>query len=200
MDGEIYIIKNNINNKVYIGQTTQGSKIRFKQHLKLLKCNQNQLIHKAIKKHGKENFYYEVLEFNIDISYLDNREEYWIDYYNSFKNGYNLCAGGKQSRKKCNQELLNNLDCIIDEYKTLDISLRKLAEKYNTNHHTLSELLKKNKIDIVKRNKFVTNLAESEKIQISDMFLDGLEANEIANILGRNVKTIRRYKNYKCCA
>ena len=30
MNGEIYIIKNDINDKVYIGQTTQGSEERFK--------------------------------------------------------------------------------------------------------------------------------------------------------------------------
>ena len=60
MYGEIYIIKNTVNEKVYIGQTLQGSDVRFNQHLKLLKSNENQLIHKAIKNYGKVKFYYEV--------------------------------------------------------------------------------------------------------------------------------------------
>lgn len=97
MNGEIYILKNKINNKVYIGQTTQGSKVRFKQHLKLLKSNQTQLIHKAIKKYGKENFYYEVLYENIDnYEQLNKLEEECILKYNSLTpNGYNMCPGGQ---------------------------------------------------------------------------------------------------------
>lgn len=98
MNGEIYILKNKINNKVYIGQTTQGSKVRFKQHLKLLKSNQTQLIHKAIKKYGKENFYYEVLYENIDnYEQLNKLEEECILKYNSLTpNGYNMCPGGQK--------------------------------------------------------------------------------------------------------
>ena len=98
MNGEIYIIKNDINNKVYIGQTIQGSEERFKQHLKLLKSNEKQLIHKAIKKYGKEHFYFEVLEDNIDIEYLDDREEYWIAKYDSVNKGYNLCDGASNTQ------------------------------------------------------------------------------------------------------
>lgn len=58
----IYIIKNYINDKVYIGLTTRTVEIRFKEHLKLLKSNQSQLIHRAINKYGKNNFYVETLE------------------------------------------------------------------------------------------------------------------------------------------
>ena len=53
----IYKITNNINNKVYIGQTTRDLKIRWYQHCYKTKakniCNR---IYNAIQKHGKENF------------------------------------------------------------------------------------------------------------------------------------------------
>ena len=66
MNGSIYLIKNSINNKVYIGQTTQSVEKRFKQHLKLLKTNEKQVISKAIKGIGKENFSYATLKTGIE--------------------------------------------------------------------------------------------------------------------------------------
>lgn len=62
----IYIIKNKINDKVYVGQSKNPHR-RFIQHL----CNGNCLldslpIHLAINKYGKENFYYEILEKDIE--------------------------------------------------------------------------------------------------------------------------------------
>lgn len=60
----IYIIKNKINSKVYIGQTCQSPHERFMQHMKPSVCKQRGTykIYNAINKYGKENFYYEVLE------------------------------------------------------------------------------------------------------------------------------------------
>src|SRR5699024_11954771 len=61
MNGSIYLIKNEVNNKMYIGQTIQPVEKRFKQHLKLLKTNEKQAISKAIKSIGKDKFSYEIL-------------------------------------------------------------------------------------------------------------------------------------------
>lgn len=59
---DIYIIKNKINNKVYIGQAIDTKK-RFLSHLSRSKNNtDNSPIHDAINKYGRENFYYEILE------------------------------------------------------------------------------------------------------------------------------------------
>ena len=86
---DIYIIKNDINNKVYIGQSL-NSENRFKSHCKPNK--DNSLIDKAIQKYGKEHFYYEILESQIEN--YNEREKYWIEYYNSKKtNGYNILNG-----------------------------------------------------------------------------------------------------------
>ena len=78
----IYVIKNTINDKVYVGQAINPHR-RFVQHL----CNGNRSldnlpIHLAIKKYGKQNFYYEILEENIEnykenfLNVLDTLEEY----------------------------------------------------------------------------------------------------------------------------
>lgn len=192
--GEIYIIKNYINDKVYIGQTTQGSEVRFKQHLKLLKSNSKQLIHKAIKKYGKENFYFEILEKDIPINNLDSREEYWIKYYDSYNNGYNLCKGGSQSRKK--EIPIQNEEEIIEKYKTGNYSLRDLEKEYGVNHHKISKMLKDRNVVIIPRNKNNKNLSEEDKINICNLYKEGLSTSEISEIFSMSPRTIRRYRNY----
>ena len=85
MRGFIYKITNNVNGKVYIGQTIQTIKERFYQHC-ATKCSDsvlNMAIHKAIKKYGKSNFTIEVIE-EVDKDSLNDREKFWIEYYNSY--------------------------------------------------------------------------------------------------------------------
>lgn len=189
--GSIYIIRNKINNKVYIGQTTQEVEERFKQHIKLLKTNKNQLISRAIKKYGKENFYYEVLESNIDITELDNKEEFYIAKYSAFGSGYNLCAGGKQSRrqkKEYPEQEIINLYCN-------NISIREIARIYNTNHCTISQILKNNNIFIKSRNKTSINLTLEDKKYISLLYLKGYSISIIKDLTGFSERTIYRYRN-----
>ena len=57
----------------------------------------NQPIHRALRKYGKENFEYNVLEDNInDLELLKKREQYWIKYYNTYedRDHYNETPGG----------------------------------------------------------------------------------------------------------
>ena len=71
----IYKIENLINGKVYIGQSIEIER-RFKKHLT---AKDNTVIHKAIRKYGKENFSLQILE-KCDTILLDDRESYWINY------------------------------------------------------------------------------------------------------------------------
>lgn len=149
INGEIYIIKNKINKKVYIGQTIQGSDKRFKQHLKLSKSNENQLIYKAIKKYGKENFYYEVLYTNIN-SYeeLNKLEEEMIEKYNSLMpNGYNMCPGGQKYRRKNIEFTENEIKDIINKYNC-GYSSRKIGKEYGVCYSIIIKLLRMNNIEI----------------------------------------------------
>lgn len=91
---EIYIIKNDINEKVYIGQTRQGIRERFKSHLK---CKSSCAIHNAIRKYGKEHFYVEKLCDCSSQEELNEMEKFYIKKFNSLSpNGYNLTTGGQQ--------------------------------------------------------------------------------------------------------
>lgn len=92
--GTIYKIVNNINNKVYIGQTTRTINIRFKEHIKAAYTKHNFKLSKAIRKYNEENFKIEIIVSNVPILFIDSFEKYWINYYNSYKIGYNETLGG----------------------------------------------------------------------------------------------------------
>lgn len=89
----IYKIQNKVNNKIYIGQSN-NIKRRFKEHRS--KGEKSRIpVDIVIKKEGKDNFTYEIIE-ECSVKELNEREKYWINYYNSTKNGYNCSVGGDQ--------------------------------------------------------------------------------------------------------
>jgi len=85
----IYKVTNKINGKVYIGQSVDIGK-RWSQHMT---AKDDIYFHKAIQKYGVENFEWEVIE-QCKKKDLDEREIYWIEYYDSFNKGYNCTKGG----------------------------------------------------------------------------------------------------------
>lgn len=117
----IYKITNLINNKIYIGQTTKKIGQRFNKHISEAKCEingtrPNNYFHNAINKFGEDNFSIEILERVDSLKELDEREKYWINYYNSTKKeiGYNLMTGGIsgkktwETKKKLSVKKMNN--------------------------------------------------------------------------------------------
>lgn len=86
----IYKITNNINGKIYVGQSN-NIKRRFSEH-----CQRHLLpIDKAIQKYGKENFSFDILE-ECSLEELNTKETYWINKLNALKKGYNCSTGGDQ--------------------------------------------------------------------------------------------------------
>ena len=122
----IYKITNLINQKIYIGQSINIGR-RWEQH----KYNANNptsveydsLLHKAFRKYGLDNFSFDIVEICIKQD-LDNREIYWIAYYDStnLDKGYNISLGGSGGVKTWS-----------DEDEALLIQLHK-------NKHTLKQI------------------------------------------------------------
>ena len=89
----IYKITNNINGKIYIGQSNNIQR-RFSEHQ--TKGSISRIpVDIAIQKYGKENFSFEVLE-ECPVEELNIKETKWITYFNSIENGYNCSLGGDQ--------------------------------------------------------------------------------------------------------
>ena len=174
MRGFIYKITNKVNGKSYIGQTIQNVKERFYQHCatKCSKAVSNMAIHRAIKKYGKSNFTVEVIE-EIDSANLNDRERYWIRYYDSYNNGYNSTEGGQDGIK-----LFKNLDTesIVREYKS-GKSLREIGRLFNVDKQTIKDLLVRNNINLRTTRTYKLSQKDREDI-IKDLSL-GLSRKEI---------------------
>lgn len=97
--GKIYVLKDPISNEVrYVGQTKQKLKYRLKGHIwDAVKCNSNIPKSNWIRKLLKQDLLpiQELLE-EVEISNLNEREKYWVSYYNNVLNKklLNLTEGG----------------------------------------------------------------------------------------------------------
>lgn len=90
----IYKITNNVNGKIYIGQTAGSLENRWRQHRHHPGCR---ILHKAIKKYGAENFTVEQIDAAANIDELNQKEKLWIQHYDCIApNGYNLKSGGNR--------------------------------------------------------------------------------------------------------
>ena len=107
--GYIYKITNDINDKVYIGKTEFDIEKRFQEHCRdaLKDRNEKRPLYNAMNKYGIEHFKIEEIEQCNDI---ENREKYWIEYYDSYNNGYNATLGG-------DGKTLINYDLVVEKFK-----------------------------------------------------------------------------------
>lgn len=136
MKKDIYIIRNDINGKVYIGQTFNVAH-RWEQYESAFRKKDNKhLISRAMLKYGIEHFHMEVLEKGVEN--YDEREIYWIKFFNStVPNGYNISHGGNG-----NGSGFENPMAILNEKQVINIkneirystdSFSKIATKFGIN-------------------------------------------------------------------
>lgn len=144
MKKDIYLIKNDINEKVYIGQSVNAVN-RFAQHKSEARLKSNQmLIHKAIRKYGEEHFELVILEKQIEN--FDERERFWIQFYNSLQpNGYNICIGGEGTgfgvfHPSAKIKNFEDLCHIFDLIKNSSLSFEEIGEKFGVSVTQVSNI------------------------------------------------------------
>lgn len=129
----IYKIENLLNHKVYIGQSINIEK-RWKEHCR---ASSHSIIAKAIRKYGKQNFSFQVLE-ECSKESLNKKEEEYIKKYNSIiPNGYNIIEyinGDINSFWKYDSEIFNS---IIKDLKDNILTIQQIADKYELNNSTI---------------------------------------------------------------
>lgn len=157
----IYKIYNDINDKLYIGKTEKTIEERFKEHCQ--ECTRDHRNHRplysAMKKYGKEHFFIQEIENITDISILEEREIYWIEYYNSYGKGYNATKGG-DGKHLCNAKLI--LELWNDGF-----ALKEIQEITKYSRETIKQVFKNNNIsdeDVLNRG----NLLKSQPINMID--------------------------------
>ena len=130
----IYKITNDINGKIYVGKTEFSIEKRFKEHCKdaLKETNEKRPLYSAMKKYGVEHFHIELVE-ECSWSSASNRERYWIEYFGSFKYGYNATLGG-DGRPYLDYDLIY---CTYQEIK----SIKKTSELCHCDAHSVATIL-----------------------------------------------------------
>ena len=94
--GIIYKVTNQENGKIYIGQTIQTLNERKNKHY--YKARQKEYTThfiNALRKYPEEVFIWEIIDEAETQEALDEKEKYWIAYYNSVEEGYNTKDGGQ---------------------------------------------------------------------------------------------------------
>lgn len=87
--GIIYAYTNLESGRMYIGQTIDPER-RFKEHLT---ANYKQGWHIDYQ-NNPDKYEYSIIEMNVPEDKLDEREIYWISFFDTYNNGYNLNEGG----------------------------------------------------------------------------------------------------------
>lgn len=96
----VYVAKNKINGKCYIGKTNRSLEIRKKEHLNEALCkNSSRYFHKAIRKYGEESFEWSVLLRCETQQQLNEAEVHLIKEHNTIETGYNVTNGNEFTTK-----------------------------------------------------------------------------------------------------
>lgn len=188
MNGFIYIIRNTINNKVYIGQTRTNVSQRWAEHLRHARYGE-QVINRAMRKYGVDKFYIETLEI-CDIEYLDEREIYYIDLYNSTdkSRGYNVSIGGSTPRFK--RKMLSISD-LVHFYKDENFTLEEIANKFKVSRYIISTELKNAGITIRDRHKSTEKVSKIEVGVIKEAIKNTTSLRQAAKYAGVKYSTFR---------
>lgn len=136
----IYQIINDINNKIYIGKTEFSIDKRFKEHCSdaFKERNEKRPLYSAMRKYGIEHFHIELIE---ETDNPEEREKYWIEQKQSFKNGYNATLGGDGKKYL-------DYDLIIASYKEIK-SIKDTAISLGISSDSVSNVLRANNISII---------------------------------------------------
>jgi group I intron endonuclease len=130
----IYKFTNNINGKIYIGQSSNIQR-RFNEHLR----RTEQQIDQAIQKHGIDNFSFEILE-ECELDKLNERENYWIAFFDCLiPNGYNVKDGFALRGESHGSSKLTNEDVIFIRTCYKNKVYKTSAELWKHNYPELSE-------------------------------------------------------------
>lgn len=126
----IYKIENKINGHIYIGQSINIT-ARWRRHREM---KGEYTITKAFKKYGLENFEFSVIE-ECPREELNEREIYWIAYYNSYQDGYNETLGGSHSVPS--KLDLSKIEEIEELLLTSNLTNTEIGERFGVSENTI---------------------------------------------------------------
>lgn len=188
--GKIYLITNDVNLKVYVGQTIQTLNKRFNGHCCYSKSDRsiNMYIKRAIHKYGRDKFHIQLIE-ECPVNILDEREKYWINFYNSYNTGYNLTLGGQDS----NYFNINKLENIIDikKFEQYILEFKPLVSEV-ANHFGISKCSVYNLIKRINNPNLILNSYNPRKGKT----IEDIDKEELINLYKEGWSILDLVKKY----
>lgn len=133
----IYIIKNKINNKIYIGRAV-CIKDRFYDHKHGYGISHNSAIDLAIQKYGEDNFIFDIVKL-CDKDELNYWENYYADYYNCYvPKGYNINKCGEAFHNPAKDKEISCYDIITGNLINTYSSAHEAGRQLNCTRQTIS--------------------------------------------------------------
>lgn len=182
----IYLISNDINNKLYVGKTVSTIDTRYNKHIsEAFTQHSDYAIHRAMRKYGINHFKVTEVE-NCSLEEVSKREKYWIKYYDSYNNGYNETQGG-EGNLKYDYEIIYSL--FIS-----GMTQKEIAQKLGCEKHTITRALKN--FDVAPEQRQKGKYGNSKKIVVkidlstNQILQEYYSATEAAKAEGCSVATI----------
>lgn len=139
----IYKIENLINHKIYIGLTNNLER-RQKRHFSDLRrnCHDNSFLQKEYNQYGNENFSFEkIFQGDVSEQEIGEKEKYYIQLYDSYKNGYNQNEGGNFGATNGGTHLTqNDIYNILSAIEFMSRPGAVLARYYGVSVQTISRI------------------------------------------------------------
>lgn len=166
---KIYVLRNRVNDKVYVGQT-KNIQERLLQHLKesTLKQRGKMKLYRAIREIGKENFYIEEVDSCETKDEADEKEVFYIEKFDSIRNGYNSVSGGNGSAINSSSMRSRFLE-LYNSGKTYD----ELAKEFSVCNATIVRTAKRNNLKRMRKipaNFLIENKDKMTNVEIAKMF------------------------------
>ena len=92
-------------------------------------------IYQAFNQYGLENFIFEVVE-ECEAAKLNEQEQYWIEYYDCYNNGYNM-SRIQNLQQKINWDIVTE---IIKDLQFTTLTETDIAKKYNVSVSLISQI------------------------------------------------------------
>lgn len=203
--GIIYKIYNDINDKIYIGQTSRTLEERWYEHCRAGLANKPTKLYQAMYQYGIENFHIVPIEEDIDTKLLLKKESEYINLYDSFNNGYNSNTGSGNTNYK-NRTVKTS---ISDEEKAYiemlyfeGSSCKEISQLTSLSINQVERILKKEGIEINRKNnlKYVGHpITYNDDNYVSDVVLArklvrnknsyyyGLSVGQVIKIINKNL-------------
>lgn len=218
----IYMYENQLNQKKYIGQSTNILR-RYGQHAydAYHRPEKGTGVDSAIAKYGLNNFNFSIIE-ECQRSELNDKEIYWISYYDSYKNGYNRTPGGKSvSGEEHPRAILTAADVwgiremynqhfsrreVYAAYEETGITLRGFLHVWNGKHWTdihmdvYTEDNKKWHKNNIGHSEDQKGLSSSDRAYSQELidsmyqdYLNGMNAYQISSKYKKDCATVIKY-------